>query len=1521
MALDILTDLKPYLVHCDTLGSEGSAVFPRRANLLVEVKERHFSEEEIALKIQRVIPEGWGLDHFMRDHLNVPADHWLEETEWLVWNVQAAMPPFGQLTWILGVTDRDVFQGQFEQVFVADERTTVIPLHASQGIPSSIKLLELYAGGYGGWKSAVMHLAHFDIRSQVVAIEADLSASVSYALTHHANWVGATAAIDKDFFIHSKANWVLQKDVHDPNIKPAIGNWAPNMISISAPCPPWSSAGYSEGLGGRQGQLLLQSILECRWYRAPCILVEQVANFATHPHSHFIRRAFHYIGYRLVWQRTLNLIDQCSSARNRWLALAVRIHADMPVHMCQSWPIAAPEAKHSIDLALHPDQKRALMPSPEALAIASDPRKHRQGRQQGWSTAQVLEARTISKDGIFPTIMAMYGSQHLLNSQLLSTNGFLGFFLKDDTMPALCRYLHPAECALIHGSLSRCFHDGNLATAWRHQGNAIAIAHALVPLIAATNRLMHEKLEIHEVFQHYHANKLKPSECQVLAFAHGSMLCPKQTLFTTTFRTNADQLGQLLKGEKQMSYWSPQLGEIQKGSDFLQELPRCEPMSPVSQISITDTLVDTVAFQPVMQSRLAFETHEEKFWCAVDHSAATLEALWEHSMAPNFHTMDEQFALTMSPNRVDETQHEQDAIVVLQDGELTILKGIPTVPMTSQEHVSSLAKRLFDQFGQLEARQTPDDQLLITPYAICTGSLVHPTVFVAAAFEQVRVAWQWNTGTNTLSAHFAGHEVAVTMLAMEWKHAIAEESLFAIGRRPVWQPDEKILRWEPARDTGVCPPRQLRLALAIHMTRKVLTGLSQGQTDLTEEILLKWLGRPLWTGRLPMQSTMAPLFMLLQHSLTPVTGEVPNRLINNGLRMQPDFAMSQLTPSATRHKIVLHAILALKGGGGSKVQQKAMQQSALASALLEQGHELTWTTQTVDAIVDKNGLQKLQTVTAQPMGHQRIQAIYQLCKEQGIKIPEAQKPASGKPFPGAPWHQIKKRKDIMHSIDPAEFRIVPGFFMNADGTEVNQLDNIVPQASGICIRTPAQAKPWLTEAHTISNDELGLLILGALPSSTALPTQPVTFQCLNASHQKVLLHGQLVQLGAKAITCKKDEMQHMTAQPCHLVALTMYKVDYTEQDWSQLVSNPVAHAKKVFTSEGLDQSVHAYWGKSLRCNRMPASPIQATSVQLHCTVEESKLAKLLSRSGFNRIFATPKTQNGQVSTDYKVIWYPGDVTKLTAMSTKTKDCLGLVRGKQDKGYGLRFGANSFEEAWSVLHPTLPTPTLQVGDKLFKIQGLPFGCTHQMLMDWSTHTKWPVTPVRALGPQTWLVRSPQDAPEGIILFNSQPLLVRFLPPREPHQTQIILGPRSKPVAKDGKERWAGQEDPWAHYAPTSSAAAPPVARNLEGPTETRLAAQDEKIAALTENFKKLEVEHHKQAQYVQKQFEATAKREQDNLRQIQESMQNLQNSMDHNIQQTLSQQACKIDAQFGELKQLFLQRSKRRSPEEGDANME
>ena len=109
--------------------------------------------------------------------------------------------------------------------------------------------------------------------------------------------------------------------------------------------------------------------------------------------------------------------------------------------------------------------------------------------------------------------------------------------------------------------------------------------------------------------------------------------------------------------------------------------------------------------------------------------------------------------------------------------------------------------------------------------------------------------------------------------------------------------------------------------------------------------------------------------------------------------------------------IVLFAVMEMHGGG-AKQQQKAIQQNALATAFLEQGHPLDWTAKTVDSIVDKVSLHRLQSITSQPKKSTRIQSLMQLCEELKIQIPEPPKPQSRAVPTGAPWQRKKKKEEL-----------------------------------------------------------------------------------------------------------------------------------------------------------------------------------------------------------------------------------------------------------------------------------------------------------------------------------------------------------------------------------------------------------------------------------------------------------------------------------------------------------------------------
>lgn len=310
-------------------------------------------------------------------------------------------------------------------------------------------------------------------------------------------------------------------------------------------------------------------------------------------------------------------------------------------------------------------------------------------------------------------------------------------------------------------------------------------------------------------------------------------------------------------------------------------------------------------------------------------------------------------------------------------------------------------------------------------------------------------------------------------------------------------------------------------------------------------------------------------------------------------------------------------------------------------------------------------------------------------------------------FPGAPWNKKKTKKEAI-PVRASDFTITPGFFQHEDGTPALQLPQLRAQACGVCILDPAQAVDWLKGNNAISSDELGAFILGQLPCETKLPVTPVTAPCLNSNGQSVLLSGRFVQFGSKVIQFCKGSQADVQPENCQMLSITMQREDWPDEDWNQAVAKPIVFIRNILAADQLDKALIAIWGKSLRQGRSPSSPHNASSLQVRCTVASAAVDTILRQSGFNKLYMTPKEPSGRLDLNFNIVWIPGTLAEVTATSARTRDCLGLIRGKQT--FGLRFRAEKYDSAWEQVFPGTQPPVKPKGDLLFKISGLPFGCT-------------------------------------------------------------------------------------------------------------------------------------------------------------------------------------------------------------------
>ena len=1512
------SEIQEILLQYDILGSAGCHFGHSKHSLLVSIQDWFLFEDSIMVKFDQMTPEGWGLERFPHDFVDIPGDSKLNEALTLLWDIQQPLPELYTPIWLLGVTEYQGFLG------IDFQTTTDFQwLHATgaRHTYGTLRILELCSGGFGGWKTATRFLGEASERvTSTVAVDHDLNAATAYAISHRANLIKSMPSRDA-FVCTPPTDWVLVASVMNRKWWPAVAKWQPHIITISAPCQPWSNAAKGDGLTREGGQTLLHCICMNRFFRAPVLLLEQVLGFAQHPHKPWIIRALHMIGYKLAFDKCLDLQDQAATCRVRWIGIALRVHANLPTIPMPTWPrfefLTVGHMEPNVEI---PHEHRTLLQVTEEIKnIAADP-KYFRGNRQNMTQDGLLKTRLHEAQPKVPTFMASYGSQHCFDLGYLGKFGYFGHFKADESFPYGFRFWHPAEALLLHGIMHPVFLDGVITRAWMHVGNQISFPHALLPLLYAFNLMTPSDFALYPTFVEYHDQRKKGHQLKLWPVSDGHILSehpPTEKLVQT-----ATQLLTAVAQSDHFHAWSPNLGLLvdPKWMEDLQpkheltidvevnkeECPSV--LTPCSELSITENFV------PVVPIALCHEAGLFDFWISADLPWHHAEAVWHSAFKVDPKTLLQDHAKPILI-RSDEFLHQDEIfypIVISIEGSISIIANLENKTILENSALKG-QDVWWDQFGKVEKEQTNQPHTLIVSEPLHITPRHSSDVNLCLLLTVASIRRQWIPSQDLYVITIEGDLVAQSLLASLVASLFSSETMARLGRKlTMHQTDRKcVLIFTPQK--GCCPPMQFGHALAIAAARVCLSDVSRhcNPTVKLLRVRIKWEARPLWIGSLPADMTIDTLSQYLTSILSIATHRDLWRIISMGKKISNEVTLAELDFSTHHEAIVLHLAPALHGGGAptTKNSQRTLHKNAIAGVLLEHGFDIQWTSKAVEQLISQFGLPKLQSVTAQPMGHQKLAAVKQLCAEAGITMPTMPKPSSGKGTEGAPWNKTKKPKTGEIKIQPNEFQILPGFFLNSDGTPSPIVTQLRGQTTGVCLLTPDQVAPWISTNQKISSDELGGFVVGKLPSETSLQHVQVVVPCLNRNNQQVLISGTLVQFGGKEIQFQKGDDSKIKSEASHLVAITLFNTDWTMDQWQEAIRSPNQFIQKALEEDSIVGAITALWGKSLRAGRAPASPGQATSMQVHVTVAEPHLHELLCRSGFNKIYCTPKTVNGRLDPQFKVIWLSGDSTQAITLAATTCHCMGMVKGRDN--YGLRYAEADFSKAWQAIHPGQDEPKKSTGDKVFKIEGLPFGSTPTMIQQWLQHITWSAAPIKALGPQAWLVRSDTMPPEGLIKFNSSPVLVRLLPPRSDSTPPILVGPRPKPL-QSHEPSSSTSFDPWAQWQ--GPRLQPAITRTIEGPVEKRLSEQDDKISALQKDLEQMAVNQKQFESQTTKSFKEAEQRDRSNLEQMQHAMKDLQKDLTENLTRSLQANSQAMQDQLKDLKSLFTSHSGKRRAE-------
>ena len=125
--------------------------------------------------------------------------------------------------WVFNVLDKWNVAHESDAQYLLDDETEIVPIARTK--KGTLKVLELFCGGYGGWRSSFEFLHdHFQIDAQIFGIDKDLHAIQTYAATNKTVLVNGMQNLPWKFFKDFTQHAAIHADIHS-FIQMACSRW------------------------------------------------------------------------------------------------------------------------------------------------------------------------------------------------------------------------------------------------------------------------------------------------------------------------------------------------------------------------------------------------------------------------------------------------------------------------------------------------------------------------------------------------------------------------------------------------------------------------------------------------------------------------------------------------------------------------------------------------------------------------------------------------------------------------------------------------------------------------------------------------------------------------------------------------------------------------------------------------------------------------------------------------------------------------------------------------------------------------------------------------------------------------------------------------------------------------------------------------------------------------------------------------------------------------------------------------
>ena len=966
-------------------------------------------------------------------------------------------------------------QSEDPLVICVDHETTIYP-HGSAMV-REITMLELCAGSFGGWSTAMENLAYdFQVPlKKIIGIDYDHLAMQFWALNHSASYI-ETQQIAWQALHNLPGNVAIVGDLQANHWRQAVFHQHPEVVTISAPCISWSGAGAEQGFFAEGGMVLLTAIGLMRFSRPRVVLFEQVKNFAGHSHFPKFMRLVTWAGYRMVYHKCLEAKDHVPMSRPRWIGIAMdelsHDHFDM-AKFIPSW--LGPQLFHpqsfGCDWNLPETVKQTVRVPYDVLQKYFD-RKYAPSCMKG----SLAKHRSTGWDEPMTVLMASYGTQHKFGQPQLQSKGLYGHFLRerfvDNPAASRLRWWHPLELVLMFVPYRKVFLHHDNVEAWKHLGNAITVTHgifalaAILPIMIADSQFPTPDHIIREVL----VNRMTSENSRYQRHSKGWVVA-KHAFFDEAwkeFQSFCEAIPQVVGSMKAGQVFTPHQGVLDLTdlkTRWLQE--SCKDVSIQISATITDhtwvKLCIRIGSQTFIGANILKQTD-------LKH----LVPLW----IGNAETNDGDETLTHLHNQIlhigtafTPSSHESKGMcVIYTEGQAWILHTTDeTTTIRDVIKAVGIPMPWFNIIGKINIDRAIKEHPFLFKTQSNTRAIDVDLIKLCIACNGMRITAKYTGETDSVTLEFRsishpGTSDVSIMLAF-WQQCINQDWLEDVGRKVQITVQDTVFSIEilPNFQVLPLPIHETMVTVTLHGLRNLLSAIEARNSCQGQLIVIKWHSIILWSGHLPEELNMSFFRGIIPFFVAPWTLYQDVTFVSMGRQVGDMVTLQELFAQRQKHSNKSHIVLIVQtmgsGGGpndnGAKKQWDVHIRNQLAGALLPCGVNVTVLPQMTETILKHFGRSRIQQTLKMVSEDQQHSELLKLAQQAGFQL---QQPLSKTPKPTVGNKRLKadQIQEQLRNIDLDGITLEPGFLENQHGDEIKQIAQLYPKTTGIVLTKAEQ---------------------------------------------------------------------------------------------------------------------------------------------------------------------------------------------------------------------------------------------------------------------------------------------------------------------------------------------------------------------------------------------------------------------------------------------------------------------------------